>query len=128
MTTAKKEIEEKKENSAMVEQGNKTVANQEKMRYRITPTIYSVFDPKSGELRLEIHLPGVKKENIRLKVLSDLYDLTATRDESAFYASSEYFPYDIVPDTLQAQYENGLLQMKAKVKNPLDEAIQIKIE
>ena len=128
MTKVKNSIEEKKENSAMVEQSGKEIANREKIQYRITPTTYSTFDPKSGELKLEIHLPGVKKENIRLKVLPDLYDLTAKRDESAFYASSEYFPYDVIPDTLQAQYENGMLLIKAKVKNPLDEAIQVKID
>jgi len=116
----------------MVEKNNKLIQNtsqkESSLQFRVIPTVYPSINQKLKELNLEIHLPGVKRENIQLKVLPELFDLRAKKDESTFYAISEYFPYDINCDTIEAHYENGLLQMKAKIKDPMDNACDIKIK
>jgi len=110
------------------EEFKETSQKENKLQYRIIPTIYTTCNSKSKELNLEIHLPGVKKENVQFKILPELFDLRAKKDESTFYAISEYFPYEINPDTVEAHYENGMLEMKAKIKDPMDSAYSIKID
>ena len=109
------------------EQG-KVQEAQNKVQFRIIPSVYSSIDSKMGEIRMEIHLPGVKKENIRIKVLPDLFDLHAKRDENSYYGLTEYFPYELKADTITAQYENGLLEVKGKIKDPMEQAVTIKVE
>jgi len=73
---------------------------------------------------VEIDLPGVKKEDIRVTIEGDYLNVTAERKmcesvkkedyyllESAFgkYARSFYLPDEIDRDTIDAHYENGRL-------------------
>jgi len=98
------------------------------MQYRMIPDHYTNINSITGEWEIEIHLPGIKKEEINLRVLPDLFDLQAKRTEQNLYCLTEYFPYEISPDSIQAKYENGLLRIKGKIKDPLDKAFEIKIE
>lgn len=98
-----------------------------KIRYRVRPRMYSNFDSASNAFEFEVHLPGVPKENIHLRVLPDLFDLKATREES-LYALTEYFPYPIDVDSLEAKYANGLLRMKGRLKDPLSDAVEITLD
>jgi len=99
-------------------------AQEAQIKYQITPTHYMSFDSENNEWELEVHLPGVAKENVKFKTLSDAYFLEARRD-TALYSVSEYFPFDVDVASIQAKYENGLLVVKGKIKDPLAEAVNI---
>jgi len=102
-------------------------AQEAQVKYHITPTHYLEFDDDGKEWTLEIHLPGVAKENIKFKALPDAYFLEARR-EVALYSVSEYFPFDVDVSSISGKYNDGLLIVKGKVKDPLAEAVNIKLD
>lgn len=97
-----------------------------KIRYRIRPTRYFNYDVSKKEFDIEFHLPGVSKNKIELKFLDNAYTLKARRNQ-AEYHSSEYFPFEIKPDEVEANYSNGLLSINGKIKDPMDDAVEIKL-
>jgi len=102
-------------------------AQEAQVKYHITPTHYLEFDDDGKEWTLEIHLPGVAKENIKFKALPDAYFLEARR-EVALYSVSEYFPFDVDVSSISGKYSDGLLIVKGKIKDPLAEAVNIKLD
>jgi HSP20 family protein len=106
----------------------KTDSSEKIIPYRISPTFYLNLNSEKEEWEVEIHLPGVKKESIEIKVLEDLIHLEAKQSERRTYCATEAFPFKVNPDTVKAQYENGLLKIQGKIKNPLDEAVDVKIQ
>jgi len=113
---AKKDKEEKKN-----EEQN------ESQIYRMMPHVYSDFDDANGEFSYEIHLAGVNKENVKFRVLPDLFDLQAKRDEQVVYSLIDYFPYEVDVDSVKASFDNGLLRFTGKVKDPMKDAVAIKL-
>ena len=98
-----------------------------KIKYRIQPTHHLEFDCCGTDWSLEIHLPGVKAEDIDFKVLKQAYLLEARR-EIALYSLSGYFPFEADVKSVKGTYENGLLTIRGKVLDPLAEAYSIKID
>ncbi len=96
------------------------------IRYRIRPTRYVNYDCANKSWDLEFHLPGVKKEDIDLKFINNAYRIKARRDQ-ALYQASEYLPFDINEESIEAKYNNGLLYVKGKIKDPMEEAVEIKL-
>ena len=109
----------------------KTEKNEEekqpKVKYRIRPTRYINYDVSENKWELEFHLPGVNKKNINLRFLKDAYALEAKRGEAVYHAS-EYLPFDIDQNSIEADYNNGLLYVSGKIRDPMDDAFEIKLE
>jgi len=97
------------------------------IKYRIRPRRYFNFDAEEKEWELEIHLPGVEKSEIKLRILPNLYDLKANRGE-VMYSLTQYFPWNIETDSVKANYENGLLMVSGKIRDPMADAVPIKLE
>lgn len=103
---------------------------EEKPTYRLRPRFYSQLNRKEETLEYEIHLPGVVKEKVTLKVLPDLLHLEAPReleDRTWIYTLSRYFPWEVDPESIDAKCENGLLKFSVKIKDPLKEAVDIQL-
>lgn len=81
-------------------------------------------DPTKGTL--EIALPGVKKEDIELKINEDSFSLSAVRGEIK-YVASQTFCCPVVPEKAKAKYENGLLQIDLPFKDPMENAVTVKV-
>lgn len=104
---------------------------QPKPKYRVRPRYYSGLNRKNKTISFEVHLPGVSKDQVSLKVLPDLFHLEAPRemeDSEIIYTLSRYLPYEIDPDTIESSCGNGLLKFTLKIKDPLSEAVDIKLE
>lgn len=110
----KEEIEEKNDN------------NESQIKYRVRPTRYVNYDCADNTWEIEFHLPGVKKEEIDIKFLNNAYSLEAKRD-AALYHASEYLPFEINLDSIKADYNNGLLHVNGKIKDPMEDAVEIKL-
>jgi HSP20 family molecular chaperone IbpA len=99
-------------------------ATENQVRYLIYPEIYKEVDYDNNKVELEISIPGVKKEAILLKTLSDWFHISAVRDEIEYRANASY-GVEIVPGKTTAEYSNGLLKVHAVIRNPLDDAREI---
>nr|MDO8084591.1 Hsp20/alpha crystallin family protein [Candidatus Sigynarchaeum springense] len=98
----------------------------EEIYWRVRPYYSADFDSDTGEYNARVELPGVPKEQVRLRVLPDMFDLRATREHTQ-YLLTEYFPYEMDVNSIEAKYEHGLLLIKGKFKDPLDNAVDIKL-
>jgi len=112
-----------KKDNAMQE----TKVKEDEAWYQIRPTYYSNFDTSAGEFECEVHLPGVGKDDVKLRVLPELFDLKAKR-EHVLFTLTEYFPCECDINSLDAKYENGLLRLRAKIRNPLESAVDIPLQ
>jgi len=98
----------------------------EEIYWRMRPYYSADFDPETGEYNARVELPGVPKDHVKLRLLPDMFDLRATRQHTQ-YLLTEYFPYEMDVNSVEARYENGLLLIKGKFKDPLDSAVDIKL-
>lgn len=93
----------------------------------LSPNVCFDTDEDQSSGTLEIALPGVKKEDINLKINEDGYSLTAVRGEVK-YVSSQAFCCPVVPKKATAKYENGLLQITLPFKDTMENAVAVKVQ
>ena len=95
-------------------------------KIRVAPEVCSYTDDDHTILTLEISIPGVAKENIKLKMHEDSFALRAPREETE-YVTTLSFCCPVDPAKADAKYENGLLTVKIPFKDPLEDAISVPI-
>jgi len=94
--------------------------------YQIFPRIYRDTDYDSKKITVEMSVPGVKMEDIELKVLPSWFHVSAVRPKDKVeYAANVNFGIDIVPEKTTAEYYHGLLKIHATIHDPLDDAKEV---
>jgi HSP20 family molecular chaperone IbpA len=82
---------------------------------KIEPEVCEYLDTDDNSLTIEIVLPGVAKENIRLKVNASSMLLFAAADE-VNYAKYLSFNHPVLPDKGHAYFEHDLLRIKIPLR------------
>ncbi len=95
-------------------------------KIRVAPEVCSYVDDEHQTLTLEISLPGVPKENIKLRMHEDSFTLSAPRDETE-YVTTLSFCCPVQPDKADANYENGLLTIVIPFKDPMEDAVTVQV-
>lgn len=80
------------------------------IKREIEPDVCTYLDPDSNILTIEIVLPGVSKENIRVKVKRDAVLVAATTDNEN-YAKYIHFSWPLEREMGKAVYEHEILRI-----------------
>ncbi len=94
--------------------------------YKVYPEIYRHINYPDGTVQIEVILLGVKKEDIGVKALPTWIHVSAMRpSDNVEYAADVSFGAEIVPEETTAEYNNGLLKIHAKIRDPLSHAKEV---
>jgi HSP20 family protein len=92
------------------------------------PIIDTIVDDKEGKLRVTCEMPGVTKQDIKLTVNEDGITISATNGDKK-YNTDIPLSVKIEPDSADASYNNGILDLKLTLKeSPTREGLDVKIK
>lgn len=94
-------------------------------RRRVAAELCSYISEDCSKLNMEVLLPGVKKEDIKVKLLDDTFAITAPRDNDLEYVATGAFCNPIKLSEVNAIYDNGLLRIEAPLKDAMEGAIEV---
>jgi HSP20 family protein len=95
-------------------------------KIKTSPDVCSYINEENDKLHLEIALPGVKKENINLKLTDESFYLNASR-EDVDYVTTQAFCCPMNSRAAEAKYEDGLLRLEVPFKDPMENAFEVPI-
>jgi HSP20 family protein len=93
---------------------------------RVAADVCSYISDDGSKLNMEILLPGVKKEDIKLRLMDDTFTLSAPRDDIEYVATGG-FCCPIKLGGVNAAYNNGLLKIEAPFKDVMEGAVNVTI-
>jgi HSP20 family protein len=79
------------------------------------PLVDSVLNEKENILRITAEMPGVNKEDIKLKVTDQYVTIHAEKGEKKYHADIP-ISVDLDESSAKASYSNGILELKIKPK------------
>lgn len=81
------------------------------------PFIETTVDERENVLKVVAEMPGVQKEDITTEVTKDYLTINAERGERK-YNTTVSLNEEVDPNSARATYNNGILEVKLKLKNP----------
>jgi HSP20 family protein len=82
---------------------------------RLAPCTCISHDEKEDRLRIDIEMPGVNKDEIKLDMRKNSFCVSAPKGEDSEYSGCVLLTHEIEPDKSEARYENGLLRVFSPV-------------
>jgi HSP20 family protein len=86
------------------------------------PVIEEVREPmvdvleEKNFIRVIAELPGVSREDVKIKINEDILNLSAERGERK-YAKEVLLPFSAKPDPVEFSFKNGILELKLGKKD-----------
>ena len=96
-------------------------------RMKVAPNSVAFADEESLKLILEFAIPGARTDTIDLKILADSVHLSAPARDIEYVAALA-LAWPVKPEKAEAIYENGLLRIEVPFKDPMEDAVKIKIK
>ena len=95
-------------------------------KIKASPDVCSYVNEDNNKLHVEIAMPGVKKEDITLKLTDESFYLNAVRDDIE-YVTTQAFCCPMNAKAAEAKYENGLLRLEVPFRDPMENAFEVPI-
>jgi HSP20 family protein len=95
-------------------------------KMKVPTEVCSYVDDDHMKLHLEISVPGVNKEQIKLKMHEDSFNLIAPRDDFD-YATTMAFCCPVNATQAKATYKDGLLKIEVPFKNAMEGSVDVQI-
>ena len=99
----------------------------EEEKYLTSPEVCSFADDESATYKIEIQLPGVEKESIKLKMHDDSFFIKG-ETEDTIYIGSYGICCEIAPEEAKATYKQGLLKIEVPFKEAEYKSVQVPID
>ena len=96
-------------------------------KFLMAPEVCSWADDEKEVYKIEIQLPGVEKDEIKLKMHDDSFFIKG-ETEDTIYIGSYTICCLIVPEETKAVYNQGLLKIEVPFKEPVYHSVDVKIE
>jgi hypothetical protein len=94
---------------------------------RVAPNSVAYADEENLKLVVEFAIPGAPTDTIDLKILADSVHLSAPARDIEYVAALA-LAWPVKPEKAEAIYENGLLRIEVPFKDPMEDAVKIKIK
>ncbi len=91
------------------------------------PEIVAWADDEHDNYHIEIKLPGIDREAIKLKMHEDSFFIKGESEDTVFIGSYAVC-CEISPQKAKANYKNGLLKVDVPFKDPMEGAVDVTIE
>jgi len=99
----------------------------EKEKFVLSPEVCAWADDENENYHIEITLPGVEKDTINLKIHEDSFFIKGETDNT-IYVGSYVICCPVKAEETKAVYKNGILKIDVPFQNPMEKAIDVKIE
>jgi len=93
----------------------------------VPPHMFACLDAEGENYIVEVDLPGVKKEDIDLRMHEDIIHILAEREDLAFHGHL-HFPIKVDPKKAEAKFSNGLLRVEVPLKEKRTPPIKIEVK
>jgi HSP20 family molecular chaperone IbpA len=95
-------------------------------KVKMPAEVCSYVDEERMTLHLEISVPGVKKEDVKIKMLDDSFNLSAPREDFD-YTATMAFCCPVRAKDAKAEYRDGLLKIEVPFKDAMEGAVDVAI-
>ena len=91
------------------------------------PLIDVITDEKEQVLKITAEMPGITKDDIKVRVGEDFVEISAERGERRYHTE---IPLTVKVDEkgAKATYVNGILELKLRLKEGIKKAKEVKVE